>query len=145
MGGVGLENSLSAAFGRKTDLKIQPPEMWFFARADIPDNIYANNPCPDSWGLPAAYFSADRVPASMFKKLQMIINTTICGDWAGNVLPDNSQGCSQTCSAYVQDPSNFDEAYWAINGIYIYDGPSSSGIDVDVSASGSYTSPSLPT
>lgn len=93
--------------------------MWFFHRDAIPQDIQSNSPNPDSWGTPAAYFSADRVPASMFKKLQMILNTTICGDWAGGVLPDADQGCPQSCSAYVQDPSNFDQAYWEVNYIKV--------------------------
>jgi hypothetical protein len=95
--------------------------VWFFPRSSIPSDITSNSPNPSGWGSPMASFpfSASTCTTSYFQNLQIVINLTFCGDWAGNVY--STSGCPSTCNAYVQNnPSAFNEAYWRINTLKIY-------------------------
>ena len=61
---------------------------------------------------------------SPFKNQRLILNTTLCGDWAGKGFPDNSSFSDQnttSCTQYVLGES-FDssEAYWLINYISVF-------------------------
>lgn len=62
-----------------------------------------------------------------------IINTAFCGAWAGNVWANTASPCAagvatcncaslaSSCNTYVaENPSAFDEAYWLINSIQVY-------------------------
>ena len=64
---------------------------------------------------------ADRCPfvPSLFGHLQtIVINTTLCGDWAGNT--HSQVGCPGTCAQTVANPRNMDQAYWEINYVRLY-------------------------
>merc|ERR1719476_43611 len=56
----------------------------------------------------------------------MIINTELCGDWAGNVW--NQYGCNQktgvgSCVDFVRGHGDqMTDAYWSINSLKIYSG-----------------------
>ena len=52
-----------------------------------------------------------------FRNQQLILNTTLCGDWAGrdNVFPGGPDQCKETIS---KDPLN--EAYWDIDYIKVF-------------------------
>lgn len=95
--------------------------VWFFPRSSIPSDIKSNTPNPSSWGTPMANFpfSASTCTTDYFKNLQIVINLTFCGDWAGSVY--SSSGCPSTCNSYVQNnPGSFKEAYWRINSLKVY-------------------------
>ena len=96
--------------------------IWFFPRNAIPSDITAGTPNPDNWGLALAQFSGcdlDRY----FVNQQIIFDTTFCGDWASAVWSTDPV-CSQkasTCIDYVQNnPGDFTDAYWGINGLKVY-------------------------
>ena len=70
-------------------------------------------------------------PNCGFGDLALIINTTICGDWAGlrdssgNAYPDidkNGGWSSQNvCNKFANDPKNdYNNAYWLINSIKVF-------------------------
>lgn len=81
--------------------------VWYFARSSIPQDITDGNPNPASWGSPTAYFPAsDSCNISdLFHDHQIVINTTLCGDWAGGSF--NDDGCPGVCTDMVKDPSNY--------------------------------------
>ncbi|KAG8860355.1 hypothetical protein FRB96_004004 [Tulasnella sp. 330] len=81
--------------------------IWFFPRASVPADIASQKPQPSGWGSPKAFWSSNSCPSTKyFKSQQIVINTTLCGDWAGSVY--SSSGCPGTCADRVADPSNFD-------------------------------------
>jgi len=98
--------------------------IWFFPRNAIPSDIRGHNPNPASWGTPTAAFpfagtGPGTCPRNSFSNHQIVIDNTFCGDWAGSVF--NQDGCSGSCQSFVQNnPSAFNEAYWAINSIAVY-------------------------
>jgi len=95
--------------------------MFFFPRNSIPGDIGAKVPNPNNWGKPYANFElGGQCPNSHFKNLQMVINLTFCGDWAG---ADFGSECPNdgTCANFVkQQPSAFKESYWSINYVDVY-------------------------
>ena len=103
--------------------------FWMFSREDIPQDIRDGSPNPDSWGTPVARWtdqSCDiknafqdmqciprpflsfecHVESSSLLFLLVVINITICGDWAGSAY--NNGGFPGTCPDAVADPSNYD-------------------------------------
>ncbi|KAL6869557.1 hypothetical protein ACO1O0_000883 [Amphichorda felina] len=101
--------------------------VWFFPRGAIPVDIGDGRPDPATWGLATARFvgSPGCDLDSFFREHNIIINTTFCGDWAGN--PDvwnNNPVCSSkaaTCQDFVSNnPQEFADAHWLINSISVY-------------------------
>jgi len=80
--------------------------MWFFTRDDIPMNVQSNSPDPSTWGPPVAYWSSDTCDvAQHFHDLSLVIDITLCGDWASSAY--GTSNCPGTCEQAVADPSNF--------------------------------------
>ncbi|EFX02491.1 beta-glucanase [Grosmannia clavigera kw1407] len=105
--------------------------VWFFSRSSsIASTLTSGSASPDSstFGTPTARFSGCDID-SFFSDHQIVINTDLCGDWAGNVWSEDAT-CSakaSTCTTYVQqNPEAFTEAYWLINSIKVYQQSSSS-------------------
>ncbi|KZS94799.1 glycoside hydrolase family 16 protein [Sistotremastrum niveocremeum HHB9708] len=93
-------------------------KIWHFARGAIPGDISSFHPQPTSWGSPAAFWATSSCSSSHFNNHQMVIDTTLCGDWAGASY--GSAGCPGTCAEAVQNPANFKYAKWVINYIATY-------------------------
>lgn len=86
-------------------------KIWFYPRHSIPQDITSGNPDPSSWSTPAAFWSTNGCDvASHFYDHSLVIDTTLCGDWAGNVY--GNSGCPGTCAEAVADASNFDRAFF---------------------------------
>jgi hypothetical protein len=82
--------------------------IWHFARANVPADITDQNPNPDSWGAPEAFFSTDSCPMSQyFTNQTFIFNITLCGDLASVPAIFNGAGCPGTCQDWVTDPTHF--------------------------------------
>jgi len=93
--------------------------MWHFARANIPADITNQAPTPANWGKPAGFWSAATCDIqNNFHDHSLIIDTTICGGWAGGAYA--SSGCPGTCSDMVANANNFANAQWKINYIAVY-------------------------
>ncbi|CAE7161347.1 unnamed protein product [Rhizoctonia solani] len=95
--------------------------IWRFKRDSIPADLQgsATNPNPDTWGAPvASWTDAACDIANEVKKHNIIINTTLCGGWAGDAYAGS--GCPATCTEQVMDPSNYDNAIWKIKSITVY-------------------------
>ncbi|KAI1461555.1 glycoside hydrolase family 16 protein [Annulohypoxylon moriforme] len=102
-------------------------KLWHFPRSTIPDNIiygHVVGPDPSSWGPPHAIFGGSSCkPENYFFNMSLVINTNFCGDYAGNIWGKADQ-CNQlapTCEEFVaNNPHSFQEAYWDINYIDVY-------------------------
>jgi hypothetical protein len=81
--------------------------MWHFARADIPDDLTAQVPTPSTWGTPSGFWSVKTCDITdNFYDQQMVIDTTICGNWAGGDAYSKS-GCSGKCTDMVANATNY--------------------------------------
>jgi len=88
--------------------------IWTFDRCQVPQDIQNGNPNPDTWGVPVAFWSSSSCDiANAFKDHSIVINTSICGDWAGATFPGS-------CSDAVANASNYDDAVTKINYISVY-------------------------
>lgn len=100
-------------------------KVWFWPRGTGPKNVRdgATLIAPKDWGKPVAHFPLGKdCPASKFSKMNIIINLTFCGDWAGSVFKgkDGKTGLA-ACNGYVNDaPGEFKKAYWDIKALRIY-------------------------
>ena len=112
--------------------------VWFFPRGQIPQDIESTTPDPTSWGTPTALFPNNDScnTAEHFTDHQLVIDTTLCGDWAGAAF--SGDGCPGTCQDYVANATNFQctspssllsftegslfhaVAQWAIKSIRVY-------------------------
>jgi hypothetical protein len=94
--------------------------MWHFARSNIPADLTSRAPTPSNWGTPSGFWSADTCDISdNFYNHQMVIDTTICGNWAGGSAYASS-GCPGTCTDMVANASNYVDAKWVINYVAVY-------------------------
>ncbi|TFK51078.1 putative laminarinase [Heliocybe sulcata] len=99
-------------------------KIWFWARnaANVPSGVStgADTVITENWGTPTAYFPNTSCDiATKFGANNIIINLTFCGAWAGTTF--NSAGGVGACNTYVEsNPSVFDQAYWDIAGVRVY-------------------------
>ena len=114
-------------------------QVWSFPRESLPANIASGTPDPSTWGAPilnvgvleAAGTSCD-IDAH-FRNMNLVIDTTFCGDWAGSTSVWRQTSCykanpvaSNTCANYVQNnPQAYVDAYWDIKSIKVYQQSSS--------------------
>ncbi|KAH8594871.1 glycoside hydrolase family 16 protein [Bisporella sp. PMI_857] len=103
--------------------------IFFFPRNSIPEDITSGQPDPTQWGLPQANF--DTVYGSCdidtnFPRQTIYFDTTFCGANAGGQAWTDWTTCSadtgtSSCEAYVAgNPGAYDEAYWLINSVKVY-------------------------
>ncbi|KAI9342095.1 concanavalin A-like lectin/glucanase domain-containing protein [Zopfochytrium polystomum] len=97
-------------------------KVWFFQRGSVPSDIAAGgNVTPANWGTPMAHFPLGAsCAASHFSNMQIVLDLTFCGDWAGKVYGTGCTGGSgdAACQYFVINyPQSFKEAYWSINSI----------------------------
>ncbi|OAL26150.1 hypothetical protein AYO20_10203 [Fonsecaea nubica] len=104
--------------------------IWFFSRSAIPSDISSGSPDPGNWGQPLASFGGSCNIDEFFNNQQIVFDTTFCGDWAGNVW-DSDPVCkskASTCESYVQNnPSAFQDAFWTVNSLKVFQGSGSQG------------------
>lgn len=127
--------------------------MWFWSRPDIPASI-TNSTSTSSldisqWGQPTASYPASSCNISQyFGPQQLVIDITLCGDWAG--VPATYNATCQftpTSQCYADNVpgngSNFDDAYFEISYIRTY--TTSSAVALPTSISTGTTSSASPT
>jgi len=114
---------------------------WMWNTGKIPQDVLNASPDPETWGNPYANFEfGSSCEAHYFSDMTMIINTELCGQWAGPTFKnDCPQYASQTCEEFIYTGANMKEAYWLIDNIKIY---SVSGTPSKTSGGG--TSPTAP-
>ncbi|KAG8907074.1 hypothetical protein FRC01_007826, partial [Tulasnella sp. 417] len=100
--------------------------IWFWSRNDpaVPGEVKNGSGAisPANWGAPYANYVNDSCDFDThFGPENVIINLTLCGDWAGNeyIYPST---CPQTCVDHVNnDPASFQGAYWDIASLRVYE------------------------
>jgi len=98
--------------------------IWFWARNNlsVPEDVKRGDiqVNPTKWGVPTAYFpNTDCDLNKFFSANNLIINLTLCGDWAGTAYAGT--GCPSTCTDYVNNnPAAFIDAYFDFAAARIY-------------------------
>ena len=127
-------------------------KIWFFPRGSFPADIASSKPNPsNSWGPPNSLFQGEFNIDDYFKNLQIVFDTTFCGQvrgysrhineevanhteqWAGDAWKQSScASLAPTCEEYVtNNPSAFEEAYWAINTLQVFE---DDGVETNVTS-----------
>jgi hypothetical protein len=124
--GASFNDNMGGIYATEVNPSAKRISIWFFPRGSIPDNVMSEDPQPSTWGTPLANFAGrDLDFSSKFKNLQIIINLTYCGEWAGKPSVWGVSECAKladTCDAYVSDnPRAFEDMYWAINSLKVFD------------------------
>ncbi|KAF7794195.1 hypothetical protein EIP86_005327 [Pleurotus ostreatoroseus] len=101
-------------------------KVWFWPRqGDVPSDVLnsAKTVDTDAWGTPVAFFPNTQCNLQQFFAAHnIIINLTLCGDWAGAVY--GSSGCPSTCTDFVNNnPDGFNDAFWDIGSVRVYENP----------------------
>lgn len=146
--GAGLNDNGGGVYA--TEWTSDAISIWFFPRGSVPDGVTGDNPDPSSWGKPTAKWVKDSCDIDgIFKDLNIIFDTTFCGDWAGNTW--SSSSCASkaaTCNDYVRDnPDAFTNAFWTINALKVYqqgDAPAAQPEQPAPSAPAEQPAPSAP-
>ncbi|KAL9056208.1 MAG: hypothetical protein Q9162_003088 [Coniocarpon cinnabarinum] len=129
-GVVGATDTYGAALNQNgggvyaCELRKEGIRIWFFARASLPGDVSTainsgeadtTRPDPSKWGEALADFpSTDCDIGSHFKNQSIIINISLCGQWAGRDY-NTVDKCPGNCQDYVaQNPAAFDQAYWEL-------------------------------
>ncbi|KAH0357474.1 hypothetical protein KCU83_g692, partial [Aureobasidium melanogenum] len=102
--------------------------IWFFPRHSIPSGAsgpMGDKPDPAVWGQPTPSFEgADCELNSHFKNQHIVIDTTLCGIWAGGTSA--TSGCAastgfKTCEDYVKNkPEDFRSAFWTFKYLRVF-------------------------
>ena len=105
-------------------------KIWFFSRSEVPASLTSATRTIDTrkWRQPTAHYpfgGGNCDGAARFGPMKMMINTNVCGDWAGNVWSGSGCGsaggsCNQFVDSMDANPDAFKEAYWSFNSIRIY-------------------------
>lgn len=127
--------------------------IWFWGRADIPSSISSagSSLSVADWGTPSANYPASSCDiAEFFQPQQIVIDITLCGDWAGltSIYPETcpivGASTANASSCYLQNVINngnqtaLSEAYFAMNSIKVYN---ANGTLVSASGASSSVSP----
>ncbi|GAA5861817.1 hypothetical protein JCM3774_001312 [Rhodotorula dairenensis] len=99
--------------------------IWFWSHGskDLPENIAQGSPDMATWGKPSATWPKSSCDiAKYFADQELIFNISLCGDWAGSagVWALACKDKAATCSEFIADPANFDEAVWEITSVKVY-------------------------
>ena len=104
-------------------------KIYFFSRNSIPQDIQRGRPNPQGWGKPMADFDSQYGNCDMdanFPPQTIYFDTTFCGANAGGNSWSKWTDCASktgysTCQEFVANtPSAYDEAYWLINSVKVY-------------------------
>lgn len=92
-------------------------QFWFFSRDSMPADITSGN--LTQWPAPTIYYRYGTSNPTAFSNLSISLGLAFCGSWTGN--PASYAGCPESCESFVKNtPSAFNEAYWDINYIKVY-------------------------
>ena len=122
--GAGLNSAGGGVYA--TEWTASTISIWFWPSGSAPSDVSGSNPNPAGWGTPAAMFGGCDT-SSHFKDMNIVFDTTFCGDWAGDAFSSDSTCSSKasSCEDYVaNNPSAFTDAYWKVRSLKVYGGSS---------------------
>ncbi|KAI0745410.1 concanavalin A-like lectin/glucanase domain-containing protein [Earliella scabrosa] len=100
--------------------------IWFWSRNDVPEAVSGATDTvdPTTWGTPTAAYSTESCDIEkFFTPQQLIIDITLCGDWAGVVYQDTCGGQEnadkqprEQCylNNVINEGANYADAYFEI-------------------------------
>ncbi|SJL02708.1 uncharacterized protein ARMOST_06043 [Armillaria ostoyae] len=101
--------------------------IWFWPRQNIPKSLTSatstSNMDTTDWGLPSAAFPSSGCNLQkLFSPQRLILETTLCGDWAGVPSIFNTQCPGNCVQDYVRGPGSprYDSAYFEISYLRTY-------------------------
>ncbi|KAI7278040.1 glycoside hydrolase family 16 protein [Hortaea werneckii] len=150
--GEGLNNNGGGVYA--TEWTSEYIKHWFFPRGSIPDNIASGEPDPATWGIPTVNAQGSCDIDSHFNNMSIIINTDFCGAWAGWVYQSQFPECPQNMSVNSLDscvdfvgnnPSYFEQVYWEINSLQVYQMPEGAQPSASYTTSLSSVTPAVST
>ncbi|SJL02682.1 uncharacterized protein ARMOST_06016 [Armillaria ostoyae] len=123
--GEGFNQNGGGVFALQFD--VSGAYIWFWSRQNIPKSLTSatstSNMDTTDWGLPSAsYPSSGCDLQKLFKPQKLILDITLCGDWAGIPSIFNTQ-CSGNCiQDYVMGPGSpkYDNAWFEISYLRTY-------------------------
>ena len=97
--------------------------IWFFPKGTEPEDLKDPNGTPD----PSSWQTSDNVIKfnqckGNFKNLEMVLNTDLCGTWAGNKFVNGDTKGISACQNYI-DTQDLSKAYWSIDYIKVFQKP----------------------
>lgn len=101
-------------------------KIYMFPRTAVPKDVVSGNPDPASWtAKPLASFGGESCDYTQaFRQQQLVINTSLCGMWAGNQDVWDASACkaqAPTCQEYVaSNPAAFKDVFWELGSIKVY-------------------------
>ncbi|MCJ1239044.1 hypothetical protein MMC14_007037 [Varicellaria rhodocarpa] len=106
-------------------------KIWFWPAGTAPGDVSGSNPNPSGWGTPTSIFQGGCNIDSFFQNNKIVFDNTFCGAWAGAVWGSSSCASqASSCQAFVQNnPSAFQQAYWTVNSLRVYQENSNSAAD----------------
>lgn len=123
-------------------------KIWHFERSGVPNDISSNASSidPTAWGTPTFFVPDSSCNIEQhFAAQHLVIDITLCGDWAGNNATLEATGCALTTqplcyTQYVLDASNYENAYFEIPSVRVYQDPSLTHSKTDPSSSSTSSS-----
>jgi len=100
--------------------------IWFFSRANVPSSLATDSIDTSTFGTPSGSWpSSSCNPSQFFKEQELVIDITLCGDWAGvaSILQATCpalQGTNTCYSTYVLDPANYATAYFELASVKLF-------------------------
>ena len=97
-------------------------KTFFFPRGSIPSDVGSSKPDPTKW-TPYAVFASTCNIDNNFKDMQIIFDTTFCGDFGDATWATKCAAKTgfDTCAKYVASkPGDFTEAYWEVNSLKVF-------------------------
>ncbi|KAI8996256.1 concanavalin A-like lectin/glucanase domain-containing protein [Trametes punicea] len=125
-------NSFGEAFANAgggvwaTQIDVSGIYIWFWSRDNVPSSVSnaSNSIDPSSWGTPsAAYPSSSCNISEFFTPQQLVIDITLCGNWAGvpSVYQSTCGGDGSANACYldnvINNGTNYGNAYFEISYI----------------------------
>jgi len=128
-------NSAGAAFANAqggvwaTQFDVSGVYIWFWNRANLPANLQNPGSSIDTsgWGLPSAAWPSSTCNISNFFTAQkLVLDITLCGDWAGvpsvynSTCSGGTTGVCYTDNVIGAGSPRYDNAYFVINYVRVY-------------------------
>ena len=131
--GCGIQSDDTNSFGQgfnsigggvyATEWTSDAIKIWFFPRSSPLISKVVSNPDPSTFGTQAAMFAnTDCNIDQHFKDMNLIFDTTFCGDWAGKLWSEGACASkAPTCQQYVaENPEAFADAFWSVNAVKVF-------------------------